>query len=273
MRHFDQIRVVKRCLMLLTMGVCELFGARASDAAPSLGPAEKYFDPQPASLVRAALANDVARVRELVIAGVNPNSQGPRSDSKNTPQITLIGYVVSQSSEGPLRLLIEAGANPLFEPRDDDGNVFVFTIVRKDSAMLDALYRAWPIAKVPAITQSRNAFSALGFDCTTCLQVMFKHGLPVGVQDGRGYNLATAALSREDFEIAEWLLKDVGVPLDAVSSGGVTPANHLQSQIGRYLPGTPIPDVLLRLQALMQARGIVFPVETSAQWRAVRGIK
>ena len=139
--------------------------------------------------------------------------------------------------------------------------------------MLDALYRAWPIAKISAKTQSRNAFSALGFDCTTCLQVMFKHGLPVGVQDDRGYNLLTAALSREDFEIAEWLLKDVGVPLDAVSSGGVTPANHLQNQIGRYLPGTPIPDVLLRLQALMQARGIVFPVETSAQWRAVRGIK
>ena len=258
---------------MLTVGLLELFGASASMAGPALGAAESYFDPQPAALVRAALASDVARVRELVTAGANPNSQGPRSDSKNTPQITVLAFVVGQRSEGALRLLIEAGANPLFEPRDDDGNVFVFTIVRKDSAMLDALYLAWPIAKIPAKTQSRNAVSALGFDCTACLQVMFKHGLSVGVQDGRGYNLLTAALSREDFEIAEWLLKDVGVPLGAVSSGGVTPANHLQNQIGRYLPGTPIPEILLRLQALMQARGIVFPVETSAQWRAVRGIK
>ena len=255
------------------MGLFELFGASASQAGPALGPAEEYFDPQPAALVRAALGNEAALVRELVVSGVNPNSHGPRSNNKNTPQITLLGYAVSQRSELALQRLIEVGADPLFVPRDGDGNVFVFTIIRRDSAMLDALYRAWPIMKIPAATQSRNAFSALGFNCAACLQVMFKHGLPVGIQNELGYNLLTKALSREDFEMAEWLLKEAGVPLDAVSSGGVTPANHLESQIGRYLPGTPIPAVLLRLQALMQARGIVFPVETPAQWRNVRGIK
>ena len=255
------------------MGLFELFGASASQAGPALGPAEEYFDPQPAALVRAALGNEAALVRELVVSGVNPNSHGPRSNNKNTPQITLLGYAVSQRSELALQRLIEVGADPLFVPRDGDGNVFVFTIIRRDSAMLDALYRAWPIMKIPAATQSRNAFSALGFNCAACLQVMFKHGLPVGIQNELGYNLLTKALSREDFEMAEWLLKEAGVPLDAVSSGGVTPANHLESQIGRYLPGTPIPAVLLRLQALMQARGIVFPVETPAQWRSVRGIK
>ena len=255
------------------MGFFELFGTSVSEAGPALGPAEKYFDPQPAALIRAALGKNAIKVRELVTSGVNPNSQGPRSNNKNTPQITLLGYAIGQRSEPALKLLIEAGADPLFAPRDDDGNAFSFAIVRKDDSMLAALYRAWPIKKVPVSTQREHAFEALGFDCITCLQVMFKNGLPVGVQDERGYNLLTEALSREDFEIAEWLLKDVGVPLDAVSSGGITPANHLQSQIGRYLPGTPIPDVLLRLQALMQARGIVFPVETSAQWRAVRGLK
>ena len=81
------------------MGLFEMFSASAAKAAPALGPAEKYFDPQPAALVRAALANDDAKVRELAAAGVNPNSQGPRSNSKNTPQITLLGYVISQSSE------------------------------------------------------------------------------------------------------------------------------------------------------------------------------
>ena len=119
---------MRSCLVILTMGVFELFGASAAKAAPVLGPAENYFDPQPAALVRAALAEDATRVRELVASGVNPNSQGPRSNSKNTPQITLLGYAVSQRSEAALRLLIQAGADPLFEPRDDDGNVFVFTI-------------------------------------------------------------------------------------------------------------------------------------------------
>jgi hypothetical protein len=102
---------------------------------------------------------------------------------------------------------------------------------------------------------------------------MFKNGLPVGVQDELGYNLLMEALSREDFKTAEWLLREAGVPVDAESSRGVTPANQLQAQIGRYKPGTPALESLLRLQALMQARGIVFPVETSEQRRASRGIK
>ena len=260
-------------LAVLTMGLFELFGASAAKAAPALGPAEKYFDPQPAALVRAALAEDAARVRELVAAGVNPNSQGPRSNSKNTPQITLLGYAVSQSNEPAIRLLIQAGASPLFEPREEDGDAFLFAIGRKDSAMLDALYRAWPISKVPAKTQSETAFSALRFNCNDCLRVMFKHGLPVGVQDSRGYNLYMEAISREDLETAEWLLKDMGVPVEADPRRDVTPANQLQLHISRHRPGTPTYETLLRLQAIMQSRGIVFPVETVTQRRASLGLK
>ena len=268
--HLSRFKIY---LGVLTMGLFELFGADAANAASTLGPAEKYFDPQPAALVRAALANDSVRVRELVAAGVNPNSQGPRSNSKNTPQITLLGYAVGQRSEQALRLLIGTGANPLFEPRDDDGNAFLVAIVRKDIAMLDALYRAWPMAKVPAAIQAANAFSAMGFNCNACLQVMFKHGLPAGVTDSLGYTLFMEALSREDLETAEWLLKDINVPLDSQTIRGVNSANHLQSDLAKYRPGTPTHDTLLRMQEIMKSRGVVFPVETSAQWRARHGIK
>ena len=139
--------------------------------------------------------------------------------------------------------------------------------------MLDALFRAWPISKVPAKTQSETAFSALRFNCNDCLKVMFKHGLPVGVQDSRGYNLFMEAMDREDFETAEWLLKDIRIPLDAETVRGVNSANSLQDDLIRYRPGTPTHDALLRLQAVMQSRGVVFPVETSTQRRASRGLK
>ena len=260
-------------IAILTMGLFELFGASAAKAAPALGAAEKYFDAQPAALVRAALAEDAARVHELVAAGVNPNSQGPRSADKNTPQITLLGYAISQRSEAALRLLIQAGADPLFKPRDGDGNAFGIAIVRKDSEMLNALYRAWPISKIPTETQSETAFSALRFNCNACLKVMFKHGLPVGVLDSLGNNLFMEAMSREELETAEWLLKDIGVPLDSETIRGVNSANILQEDLSRYRPGTPTHDALLRLQAVMQARGVVFPVETSTQRRASRGLK
>ena len=255
------------------MGLFELFGASTSQAGPSLGAAETYFDPQPAALVRAALAQDVARVRELVTSGVNPNSQGPRSVDKNTPQITLLFYAIGQRSNAALRLLIEAGSDPLFKPRVGDGNAFGFAIVRKDSAMLDALYRAWPMTKVPASVQARNAFEALEFHCNACLKVMFQHGLPVGIQDEAGYNLFISAMSRADFDTAEWLLKDMAIPLDAETKRGINSANYLQDDLVRYRPGTPTHDRLLRLQAVMQSRGVIFPVPTMEQRRQSLGAK
>ena len=206
-------------------------------------------------------------------AGVNPNSQGPRSDSKNTPQVTLLSYAIGQRSEPALRLLIQAGADPLFKPRKGDGNAFGFAISRNDTAMLDALYRAWPMSNVPAATQSDLAVAALRFSCSGCLQTMFKNGLSSGTTDSRGYNLFMEALSREDLETAEWLLKDINVPLDSQTIRGVNSANHLQSDLAKYRPGTPTHDSLLRMQEIMKSRGVVFPVETSAQWRARHGIK
>ena len=249
------------------------YGGCASDSAPALGPPEKYFDPQPAALVRAALANDVGHARALVAAGVNPNSQGPRSDDKNTRQVTLLSFAVGQRSEPALRLLIQAGADPLFKPRKGDGNAFGFAISRNDTVMLDALYRAWPMSNVPAATQSDLAVAALRFSCSGCLQTMFKNGLSSGTTDSRGYNLFMEALSREDLETAEWLLKDIGVPFDSQTIRGVNSANHLQSDLAKYRPGTPTHDTLLRMQEIMKSRGVVFPVETSAQWRARHGIE
>ena len=255
------------------MGLFELFGASPSQAGPSLGPPEEYFDPLPTALVRAALAQDVVRVRELVSSGVNPDSQGPRSADKNTPQITLLFYAIGQRNDAALRLLIHVGADPLFKPRVGDGNAFGFAIVRKDSAMLDALYRAWPMTKVPVNVQARNAFEALEFHCNACLKVMFQHGLPVGVQDEVGYNLFISAMSREDFNTAEWLLKDMAIPLDAETRRGINSANYLQDDLMRYRPGTPTHDRLLRLQAVMQARGVIFPVPTMEQRRQTLGAK
>ena len=80
-------------------------------------------------------------------------------------------------------------------------------------------------------------------------------------------------MDREDFETAEWLLKDVRVPLHAETVRGVNSANSLQEDLSKYRPGTPTHDALLRLQSVMQARGVVFPVETSTQRRASRGLK
>ena len=108
--------------------------------APKLAAANRFFEPEAVALLNAALAGDETEVRRLAAAGVNANSQGPKSNSKNTPQITLLNYATFAQNERALALLIAAGADPLFEPRDSDGNAFLFAVVRHD-------------AKVPTHTQ------------------------------------------------------------------------------------------------------------------------
>ena len=46
-----------------------------------------------------------------------PNSHGPAATSKNMPQLTLLNYASGVQNERAMSVLISAGADPLFEPR------------------------------------------------------------------------------------------------------------------------------------------------------------
>ena len=144
------------------MGLFEFLGMGAVNAeevdarAPKLVAANRFFEPEAVALLNAALAGDETEVRRLAAAGVNANSQGPKSNSKNTPQITLLNYATFAQNERALALLIAAGADPLFKPRDGDGNAFLFAVVRHDAKMLDVLYRLWPMSRIPPQVQSQD---------------------------------------------------------------------------------------------------------------------
>jgi len=256
----------------MVMGLFEMFGmgaARAGDArAPTLAPAESFFQGDALALLQAARAGDEPRVRELVARGTDPNSHGPASASKATPQVSLLGYAVSQHDGRAAALLIAYGANPLAEARPEDGNDFVLPLVRGDAQALDLLYQLFPMARIPPEVQSRNAFSALGFDCRPCLEVMLRRGLPPGVEDPAHYSLFMKALLGDNLDMAEWLLVDVKVPLTAQTVRGVNAPNMVQRALEQtYKPGTSTWARYQRFRAVMEDRGVRFPVETAAQVR------
>ncbi len=263
------------------MGLFEWLGAGAGAAsaaegtarAPQLPPPEAFFNGPDLRFLRAALASDEAAMRQALAEGANPNAQGPPSNRKATPQLTLLHYAVGVRQVPAMRLLIEAGADPLHKPRPDDGPALSFPIVRGDPAMLDALLTLWPLSKVPLARQSLLASSTLPFHCQPCLAVMFRHGLSPGLLDSRKYNLFMEALSYEMLDIAEWLLVDIKVPLDTVTRRGVTPANYVQDELARYRTGSPTHQQYLKFQAFMASQGVQFPVESSAEWRARMGVK
>lgn len=258
------------------MGLFEVFGlgaVHAGDAgearARKLAPPETFFAGDALALLLAARAGDAVRLRNLVANGADPNSHGPASASKAVPQLTLLGYATYWNDERAMGLLIAHGADPLFEARQEDGNAFLLAIVRRDATGLDLLLRLFPMTQIPAATLSEIAFSALGFNCRPCLEVLFRQGLPPGIEDRAHYTLFMTALLREDLDMAEWLLVDVKVPLTAQTVRGVTGPNMVQRALtDDYRPGTPTYARYERFQAIMAQRGVKFPVETAAQIRA-----
>jgi hypothetical protein len=260
---------------VISMGLFELFGMGAARAdvpdarAPRLARADSFFAGPALELLNAALAGDEARARELVSRGADPDSQGPASESEAVPQLTLLNYATGAQNPKAMAILVAVGADPLLKPRPEDGDAFLFAIVRHDAAMLDVLYRLFPMSKVPADIQSKDAFSALRFDARECLQVMFAHGLPPGVRNSLGDNLLIDAMNREDFDMAEWMIK-AGVPVDNPPDlNGVTPANIVQGALTeQFKPGSPTWRRYDKIKQMMAQQGIVFPVESSASWRA-----
>jgi hypothetical protein len=260
---------------VISMGLFELFGMGAARAdtpdarAPRLARAETFFAGPALELLQAALSHDGDRARELVAHGADPNSHGPASESKAVPQLTLLNYATGAQDPQAMALLVAVGADPLLKPREGDGDAFLFAIVRHDAAMLDALYRIYPLSRVPVQRQSDSAFAAVGFNANECLKVMFDHGLPLGIQDSLGDNLLVEALMRQDFDTVEWMIKQ-GVPVDSPPDhNGVTPANVVQRNLTEVMkPGSATWRRYDKIKQMMEQRGIVFPVETSAAWRA-----
>ncbi|MFG6462502.1 hypothetical protein ACG04Q_13065 [Roseateles sp. DXS20W] len=261
------------------MGLFELFGMGAANAdtpdarAPKLARPEAFFQGPALDLLRAALADDEAGARRAVAQGANPNAQGPAATSKSVPQLTLIHYAAGVRNPRAMAILLAAGADPLFKPRDDDGDAFLFAVVRHDAQMLDALLQLYPLARIPPKRQSQLAFYCLSFNARNCLQILFDHGLPLDVRDSAGYSLFMRALNQEDLDTAEWLLAEKQVPVqDVMSSGGgftVTPANMVQRALTEvFKPGSPPYRRYEKFKRIMEQRGIVFPVESAAEWRA-----
>lgn len=261
------------------MGLLELFGAasaRAANAkAPPLGRPEAFFSGPELALMKAALEGDAGQAGQLVAQGANPNGHGPATGSKMTPQVTLLAYAIGERSERAMGVLVGVGADPLFEPREGDGDAFIFACIRRDDRMLDALYRLYPLTKIPQDKQVQHAFSALDLNAIDCLHVMLSRGLPKDITRRTGDSLLVEALYRQDYDTAEWLIQDVGVALEVPApKSGVTPANIVQKDLAEsFVPGTPLAERNLRLKQMMEKRGVKFPVETAADYRARRKAK
>lgn len=237
-------------------------------AAPifKLKPVGEYFEnPQTLALLDAALAGDLKRAQALVAAGANPQAEGPRQALN---RIDLLDYAIAAGQPQAIRVLVAVGADPE-RIHQGPGNAFLFAMKLEKMDLYALLLDLRPVASLSKDTLEYLMFGAVRQPCRPCLELLLKRGVPIDFPDGAGYTILLRTMDLQDYELAEWILLQ-GASLRIEPLSGVTPAYSVQYDLAKFRPGTPIHDQVLRLKALMQARGAVFPAPTPQEIRERR---
>ncbi len=261
-------RRLARGLWLAFSLITGMITMNPATAAPvfKLKPAGEYFhDPQTLALLDAALAGDLKRAQSLVAAGANPQAEGPRQADE---RIDLLDYAIAAGKPQAIRVLVAVGADPE-RIHQGPGSAFLFAMKLERLDLLALLLDLRPVATLSKDTLEYALFGAVRQPCRPCLELLLKRGVPIDLPDGAGYTILLSTMSMQDYELAEWiLLQGASVKIDTPS--GVTPANAVEFYLKKFRPGTPTHEQVLRLKALMQARGAVFPAPTPQEIRERR---
>lgn len=218
-----------------------------------LKPASAYFDdPATLALLDAALAGDLARARTLVAQGANPNDEGPKSQPIN--RIDLLDYSIAAGNSTAIKVLVAVGADPE-RIHQGPGNAFLFAMKLERLDLLELLLDLRPVATLSKDTMEYLMFEARNRET---LAVLLKKGAPIDFPDWAGYTILMRTMDGQNFELAEWILLQ-GASVMVESKSGMTPAYSVQYDLNKFRPGSPTHDKVLRLKALMEARGATFP--------------
>ena len=237
-------------------------------AAPifKLKPAGEYFDdPKALALLDAALAGDLKRAQALVASGANPQAEGPRQALN---RIDLLDYAIAAGKPQAIRVLVAVGADPE-RIHQGPGNAFLFAMKLEKMDVYALLLELKPVKSLSKDTLEYLVFEAVTQPCRPCLELLLKRGVPIDFPDGAGNTILLDAMDVQDYELAEWILLQ-GASVKIETPAGGTPANAVEFYLKKFRPGTPTHDQVLRLKALMQARGAVFPAPTPQEIRERR---
>jgi uncharacterized protein len=229
-------------------------------------PKDYFSDQKTLALLTAALVGDLAKAKQLVAEGANPNDEGPRSNPYN--RIRLLHFAIAAKNPRALHVLMAVGADPELSAQGF-GGAFDFAMTLKDMEMLSLLLELRPIYTLSKDTIEDLLFESVTDNCPSCLEVILKRGAPIDMPDGAGYTIMMAAIDTQDFDLAEWLLLK-GASVHVVANGGMTPAYSIQYDLQKFRPGTPTHNKVLHLKKLMEERGAIFPAPSPAEVKAKR---
>jgi ankyrin repeat protein len=241
-------------------------------AAPSFklkAPGDYFADPRSLALLGAARAGDLAKARQLVAEGADPNDDGPKENQNN--RLRLLHYAIAANDARAVRTLVAVGADPELNA-EGFGRSFLFAITLENIEMLSVLLDVRPIEKLSTRTLKLMMFESVTQPCKKCLELILQRGAPIDFPDNAGYTVMMRAIDAQDYDMAEWLLLQ-GASVQIMAGGDMTPAYSVQYDLQKFKPGSPTYNKVLHLKELMEARGAVFPALSPKEIRAQRGSK
>lgn len=253
---------------ILAIGLIIMITTNAS-GAPTFklkAPRDYFAEEDSIALLAAAMAGDLTKAKQLVAEGANPNDEGPRSNPYN--RLRLLHYAIAANNQRAVEVLVAVGADPELSVQGF-GRSFLFAMTLKNMEMLSLLLDLRPIPTLSTDTIHYLLFESVSDNCSQCLELFLKRGIPIDFPDGAGYTAMMRAIDAQNFAMAEWLIQQ-GASVHIESISGMTPAYSVQYDLQKFRPGSPTHNKVLNLKKLMEERGAVFPALEPAEVRAKR---
>lgn len=229
-------------------------------------PRDYFAEEDSVALLAAALAGDLTTAKQLVAEGADPNDEGPRNNPYN--RLRLLHYAIAANNQRAVDVLLAVGADPELSVQGF-GRAFLFAMTLKNMEMLSLLLEKRPIATLSTDTIQYLLFESVSENSTQCVELLLKRGIPIDFPDGAGYTAMMRAIDAQNFDMAEWLIRQ-GASVHIEATSGMTPAYSVQYDLQKFRPGSPTHDKVLHIKKLMEERGAVFPALDPAEVRAKR---
>jgi ankyrin repeat protein len=228
---------------------------------------EDYFsDPRSLALLKAARGGDLARAKQLVAEGANPNDEGPLDNPNN--RLRLLHYAIAANDIQAIRLLVTVGAEPELNA-EGFGEAMLFAVVLDNLEALSAFLDMRPVNTLSRKTLKALLFRSVALPRPRSLALLLERGAPIDYPDDAGYTVMMSAMDAQDYDLAAWLISK-GASVLVEAKGGMTPAYSVQYDLQKFKPGSPTHDKVLQLKQMMEARGAGFPALSPAEVRAKR---
>lgn len=228
----------------------------------------KYFEnKQSIALLQAAVAGDLTHAKKLIVAGANPNEEGATRDA-NATRLSLLHYAIASDNKRAVKILVEVGADPEILAQHN-GHAFLFAVRLNNVEMLALLLDLRPLKSLSYDTLEDVLMESIVHRHPRCMSLLLERGAPMDFQDSSKDTLLMTAMSAENFELAEQLLRR-GASAKIDTPSGVTPAYQVQRMLTRYTAGSETYLTLQRIKNLMIERGAVFPATDPKELRERR---